>query len=291
MIDGDGCDSYCLSEPYCGDGDCNSSIGENCETCFIDCGSCGGGDDDYCGDGQVNQTSEECDDGNSDNSDICSNDCKIQEYCGDGECNGDETCSTCYEDCGSCGGGSTPLCILRGDCESNYIPPTKEIVEEASEEVLVLGEEGAPVLTITKSTNVEFANPEDVLSYSILITNNGNLEAFNVTVEDTLPTGLVFVEDESDIYTWGLGDIPVGESRDINYQVRVLVDTVAGTYTNTAVANADNHDDISTTADIELIVPEVLAATGIDLGELAFLFIFGMSAVVGGRRLKEEFVL
>lgn len=268
-------------EEYCGDGVCNNE--ETCSTCAEDCTTgCGGGEIFGCTDPNATNYNS--------GADIDDDSCT---YCGNGTCeaNHDETCSTCSSDCGSCssggGGGSTPLCILRGDCGSSYIPPADN-TEEVSNDVLVLGEEGTSNLTITKEVNVKQANPGDTLNYSILITNNGNLEAFNVNVTDTLPEGLVFVEDKSTSYTWSLGDIPAGESRDAHYQVMVLDTAEAGSYTNTAVVSADNNDDVSATANVEVIVPEVLAETGIDFGELAFLLFFGITAIVGSRRLRFE---
>ncbi len=266
--------------PYCGDEVCNDD--ETCSTCPGDCTTgCGGG-----GEEEVHG----CTDDNATNynpdADVSDDSCT---YCGNGTCESsyDETCSTCSSDCGSCGGG-TPLCILQGTCGGGSVPETIITTGTTNEpeEVLVLGEEGAPMLTIIKEINVEQANPGDTLNYSILLTNNGNLDAFNVNLTDTLPEGLVFVEDESMIYSWSLGDIPAGESRDANYKVKVLDDTEAGTYINTAVASADNNEDVSATASVEVIVPVVLAETGIDFGELAFLFIFSMTAIVGARKLR-----
>jgi hypothetical protein len=82
-----------LVQPVCPDGNCEGIKGENCETCNIDCGGCGGG----------------------------------EPFCGDHNCNGDDTCDNCAQDCGPCGGGGpgggNPVC-----CEFNsgsnclYIP-------------------------------------------------------------------------------------------------------------------------------------------------------------------------
>lgn len=65
-------------EPYCGDGNCDST--ESCSSCSEDCGAC--------------PTPEH--------------------YCGDGICSQDEHCSDCPSDCGECpeiepGKPSTPL--------------------------------------------------------------------------------------------------------------------------------------------------------------------------------------
>jgi len=81
--------SCILGSNDCGDGVCNSAVGETCASCPADCGSCGG--------------------------------------CGDGTCNaaGGETCSSCPADCGQCPAGECEqLCslFLRGiEDEQNCI--------------------------------------------------------------------------------------------------------------------------------------------------------------------------
>ncbi|NUP12438.1 MAG: DUF4215 domain-containing protein [Polyangiaceae bacterium] len=52
-------------------------------------------DEPYCGDGEVNEENEECDDGNNDDGDGCSADCLDEPAppdCGDGDLDGDEEC-------------------------------------------------------------------------------------------------------------------------------------------------------------------------------------------------------
>jgi hypothetical protein len=58
---------------YCGDGICQEEIGENCETCYIDCGVC--------------------------------------QTCGDTFCQSEigETCETCPADCGDCPTEGQPI--------------------------------------------------------------------------------------------------------------------------------------------------------------------------------------
>lgn len=46
----------------------------------------------YCGDGVINQDSEECDDENNNNSDGCDSTCNIEPYCGDGTIDDGEEC-------------------------------------------------------------------------------------------------------------------------------------------------------------------------------------------------------
>jgi len=86
--------------PFCGDGFCNNC--ETCSTCPEDCGVCPIVF--VCGDGEINQWWEECDDGNLIDGDGCSLFCKIEiqeEYCGDGFCNGEENKINCPQDCGN----------------------------------------------------------------------------------------------------------------------------------------------------------------------------------------------
>ena len=81
-------------------------------------------EENVCGNGHID-AGEECDDGNTDDSDGCSSICEVEynyictgqpsicverqdPFCGDGSCNDGETCSTCSQDCGSCSSGSSP---------------------------------------------------------------------------------------------------------------------------------------------------------------------------------------
>ena len=82
-------------------------------------------------------------------------DSKDDEWCGDGECNNGETCSTCPEDCGSCGGGSHSSSGGRA-----YIFFSEPVVVE-EEEPIVLGEVGAPFLEISIDPELVRANPGD----------------------------------------------------------------------------------------------------------------------------------
>jgi cysteine-rich repeat protein len=75
--DGDGCNEHCSSNESCGNGFIDWDSGEKCDPpgheglCLDTCLKT------HCGDGELNST-EECDDGNWDNNDGCSYNCKIQ---------------------------------------------------------------------------------------------------------------------------------------------------------------------------------------------------------------------
>ena len=116
-LPGDGCSGNCKSTEVCGNGIVD--INEKCD----DGGAAGGCNDDCqggtgCGDGAIDKDGggnplEECDDGNSDNQDDCSNACSLN-TCGDGII---QTSGVRVEDCDpAVGFGETDMCNI--DCTS-----------------------------------------------------------------------------------------------------------------------------------------------------------------------------
>jgi len=75
----------------------------------------------YCGDGEINQDDEECDDGNDQDGDGCSSICILEEdlpddpepYCGDGEINQDD--EECDDGNDQDGDGCSEICVLEID--------------------------------------------------------------------------------------------------------------------------------------------------------------------------------
>ena len=204
-------------------------------------------------------------------------------YCGDGTCDSDESCSDCEQDCGSCGGGTLFPTNRGGGTTGQTSSPSTPIV---------LGEEGAPVLVISKTADQEFVNIGDQVEYIITVTNNGNLTAFEVNLEDLLPEGLEFIDDESASKTWDLGDISPGVSKSATVIVKVTGDITIGKITNTATAAAANHPIVEDSADVEVREIMVLAETGFDLKELMLIIgsIITLMAIALGlkRRLQAQ---
>ena len=86
----------------CGDGVCSPEIGEACDVCVADCGVCP-----FCGDGAVNQSSEQCDGGGCSQDQFCNTSCQCetpQPVCGNGIVEAGETCDSGGSNgsCGSC---------------------------------------------------------------------------------------------------------------------------------------------------------------------------------------------
>ena len=99
----------CVYHPWCGDGQCEADLGENCNNCPVDCGLC-------CGDGTCEPAyGENCDTCPSDCSCECGEECKsgacVFTNCDDKQC-GDNGCG------GSCGECEAEFeCNLQGQCE------------------------------------------------------------------------------------------------------------------------------------------------------------------------------
>ena len=109
--------------PVCGDNITDSFNDETCDgtddaTCNGDCRAAGGDAEcTCCGDGTVNG-GEFCDDGDTDDGDVCRNDCTA---CGDGIINGDEECDAAAT--GDCPGGCNSDCTCRLVCGDGIVTP------------------------------------------------------------------------------------------------------------------------------------------------------------------------
>lgn len=200
------------------------------------------------------------------------------ENCGDGldnDCDGNTDCAD--NDC-ACGGGG-------------FIPAS---VGNAGPAPIILGEEGAPNLTIDKETDMYFANPGDIIAYKIHITNNGNLTAYNATLTDTLPAGFTFSGSGDTAKTWPLGDIEPGQTKNIEYNVAVSGSAAAGIYANLARAAADNHGPITDSTDLEVRKVEILgielAPTGFSAKEFMVLILIFAIAACSAILLRKKYL-
>lgn len=118
----------------------------------------------------------------------------------------------------------------------------------------------APALSIKKSVDLIFANPGDIASYTVIVTNGGNEAATNVTITDTLPSPFTFVDGGANVKTFTVGTLSPGNSSTLQYNVLVGEQAAAGTYTNTAEAKAGNASPVSATANLDVRIPTVAAA-------------------------------
>jgi uncharacterized repeat protein (TIGR01451 family) len=168
--------------------------------------------------------------------------------------------------------------------------------------------ETTPELEIKKVVNVEFANPGDVISYTVTVKNIGDGEAINVILTDRLPEGFVFDGTEDVVKMWNLGNMAPDASKTVTYAVKVKDSVTAGTYENLAVVGADNADEKTAKVDVEVrlisVLGEALPDTGTSaLDYLYYLigiaaFIFGLWTIqkknhskLTGRKIKANRVL
>ncbi|TVQ64457.1 MAG: DUF11 domain-containing protein, partial [Spirulina sp. DLM2.Bin59] len=122
----------------------------------------------------------------------------------------------------------------------NDVNDPNEDNNKASTEPLLIGPPLPTTLSITKAppTGQTTVSPGETLSYTIIVENTGTAPAFNVEVDDPIPTGLSFESNTGDCdtaYVCQLGTIPAGETRTIittftvpaNYQGPDPIDNIA----------------------------------------------------------------
>jgi uncharacterized membrane protein len=143
-------------------------------------------------------------------------------------------------------------------------PLTKTLSCEGDiNEIIVLGEEGAPDLTLSHKSLEEFVNPgAKNVQFELIVTNNGDLTSYNTVLTKELPDGFNYAGIGGAHWTWHLGDILPGESKVVKVGVNVSGDAKAGNYKSEASVTSDNNEEVVATADLEVRLIAVLAETG-----------------------------
>jgi uncharacterized repeat protein (TIGR01451 family) len=93
---------------------------------------------------------------------------------------------------------------------------------------------------------------DDVIRYTLQVTNTSSYTAYNVTVTDDLPSGLTLVGTSTsrgsttglDPIVWHVGDLPSGGSGTLVIQVRLKPESVGLSLVNTGVVSASNVPDL-----------------------------------------------
>lgn len=132
------------------------------------------------------------------------------------------------------------------------------VVSEVKLVPIVLGDTTEPELAVSKSVNVAYANPGDVVEYKVVLTNNGSGDAMNVTVTDQLPLSFLFEETKDVTSKWSFESVAAGETKEIVYKVMIDKDAKSGNYENVAMVTADELDDLSANSSLEVRETEVL---------------------------------
>jgi len=107
----------------------------------------------------------------------------------------------------------------------------------------------APVVDLTKTADVEYADPGDQITYTVTFTNSGSGSATDIYISDTIPEHVAFISSNLEYssvsgrtYTWYRGSLGPGESITIIIVVEVDAYTPDQTLLHNS-ATADYDDD------------------------------------------------
>ena len=97
-------------------------------------------------------------------------------------------------------------------------------------------------LAIVKTVSDRFPKQNDIIVWTLNVTNNGPNKALNAIVSDILPAGLEFLGSDGEYADniWYIGDLEKGQSAVLNIETRVLVTN--DTITNVANVTSDTPD-------------------------------------------------
>ncbi len=123
-----------------------------------------------------------------------------------------------------------------------------------------------PGLNIAKTAADSSINGGDSASFTIVVWNTGPGTAINVTLDDPLPGGLTWTDDSADCSISSgtlhcdFGDLGVTTKANSPAHVTVTASTTrndCGTLDNLATASADNNDDVTASASIDVTCPVI----------------------------------
>jgi len=227
---------------------------------------------------------------------VCTNQCALEylPYCGDGVVSGAEECD------GQAGIGTGQICTANCLVETSFmISGGPLFITNTAHgflpepEPIVLGEEGAPQILISKIVNKDKVNPGDEIKYTVEVKNIGNLTAFNVILSDILPDGFIFADSNKTSMNWQLGDITAGNSINTSYKVLIGDKVADGIYANLAQASADNNKNVTDSVNVKVGKPQVLGAelagTGFNNYELAGIIILIVLLFLMSSLLKRKY--
>lgn len=125
-------------------------------------------------------------------------------------------------------------------------------------------------LAVIKSVNDTNPAENDTITYTIMVTNNGPVNATGVVIEDVLPAGVTYVSDtpSQGSYSdgtglWSVGTVNVGAFATLTLTATVDVGTAGNTITNTASLAASDVADSDPTNNEDSAIITVL---GVDIG-------------------------
>lgn len=138
-----------------------------------------------------------------------------------------------------------------------------------------------PGLTIVKTSDRGAAEPGDVVTYRLLVTNTGPTNLAPLTVSDQLPLGVQLIPNsfrtapltpdtttvQGRTFTLTFAALAPGQSLEIVYAATITPDAVRGSGRNTAVASAPGVSAASSTFQL-LIRPGIVSDCGTIVGRV-----------------------
>jgi uncharacterized repeat protein (TIGR01451 family) len=136
--------------------------------------------------------------------------------------------------------------------DPNSTPNNNVPTEDDQDEVTAVPKQAN--LNLTKTVNDLTPNPEDVVTFTVVVQNNGPDEATNVLIQDAIPNGYRNITNVSASGTlvgsnleWNIASLANGASQTFTYQAIVNAPTAGLNFTNVAQVMAqDQHDPNST---------------------------------------------
>ena len=184
------------------------------------------------------------------------------------------------------------------------IAATNETVVQVKKPALSILKEQA-VGNGTAAAKKQAVKADDVVTYTITVTNSGEGDAYGITVTDKLPEGLRYVADSADnggavnggVVTWKLDSLASGQSVKLTFKVtvpKVDQDTTWKNVASMVYENDPNGDEPieSDGVEIELKIP-VTPQTGDGFSAILFISLmvlssFGLAAVMVCKKREEE---
>ena len=133
-------------------------------------------------------------------------------------------------------------------------------------------------LAIEKMVDNAKPNYGDYVTWTLIVANNGPNNASDVTVFDTLPEGLIFVESSSEDYQdgiWNIGHLNVGDSRELEIICKVSATgkfvnnaTVVGAQTDLDLSNNHASESINVPPASDISITKVASKYHYYVGEI-----------------------
>jgi len=186
------------------------------------------------------------------------------------------------------------------------VASSKIKVDNDSSEPVVLGVEGKADLSARKIWPNDSFRPGDEFDYSVIVKNNGNIDAVDVQLTEILPDDIKFVDFGSSEQTLYLGNLGPGIETSVVLKAKVLDYANPGEYESDSFIRSYNDKEIKIVesliieeilADVEVAEiteyssDELLSPTGFSIKEFVLLISLFIALYFFSYKLKQKYLL